>query len=158
MTSKNWKYNNKNYTFNYYLYNTDILDIYIKKGTYKITNLETYVVDYSDIFKKNNIQEYKINSNKTKGNHIEGKIDVKENGYFNISIPYDKGFNIKLDNDKINYEKTNKNFIGFPIKKGTHKITIDYKAPYKNISLIISLSSIILLIITNKLYKSTNHK
>ena len=158
LTSKNWKYNNKNYTFNYYLYNTDILDIYIKKGTYKITNLETYVVDYSDIFEKNNIQEYKINSNKTKGDHIEGKIDVKENGYFNISIPYDKGFNIKLDNDKINYEKTNKNFIGFPIKKGTHKITIDYKAPYKNISLIISLSSIILLIITNKLYKSTNHK
>lgn len=158
LTSKNWKYNNKNYTFNYYLYNTDILDIYIKKGTYKITKLEAFIIDYSNIFKQNNIQEYKIDSNKTKENHIEGKITVKENGYFNISIPYDKGFNIKVDNNKINYEKTNKNFIGFPIKKGTRKITINYKAPFKKVSLLISILSIISLIITTKLYKSTNHK
>ena len=56
-----------------------------------------------------------------------------------ISIPYDKGFNILVDNKKIEYELVDNSFIGFPITEGDHKIEIEYKAPMKNISLFISL-------------------
>ena len=122
-----------------------------------IKDLKFYIIDNSDI-KPNNIQEFIIDKNKTKGDIITGNIDVKEDSYFNISIPYDKGFKILLDNKQIEYEKTNKNFIGFPISKGKHSITIEYNAPYKNISIIISITSLIALIITNKIYKKDFHK
>ena len=49
-------------------------------------------------------------------------------------------------NKKTNYKKVNSGFIGFEIEKGNHHIEIEYKAPYKTISLIISLFGIILLI------------
>lgn len=157
LTSNNWKYKNNNLTFNYYIYNTNILDIYIKKGTYILKDFETYILDYSEINKKD-IQELTINKNKTKGDKIVGTINIKEESYFNLSIPYDKGFKILLDNKPINYEKTNTNFIGFPITKGNHNISIEYIAPYKNISIIISLISSIALIITQIIYKKILHK
>ena len=63
------------------------------------------------------------------GDKISGSIDVTNDGYFNLSIPYDKGFIIKVDGKKIDYEKVNKSFIGFPIKKGEHNIEIEFEAP-----------------------------
>ena len=79
-------------------------------------------------------EEYKI------GNDIiEGKIDVYQDGYFNISIPYDKGFTIYLDNEKINYEKTDLSFIGFKISKGNHKIKMIYSSPGLKISKVLSM-------------------
>ena len=56
-------------------------------------------------------------------------MDANESGYFNLSIPYDKGFIIKVDGKEIDYEKVNKAFIGFPISEGNHKIEIEFKAP-----------------------------
>ena len=47
-------------------------------------------------------------------------MNIKNDSYFNISIPYDKGFKILVNNKKVKYEKTNKNFIGFPLKKGNN--------------------------------------
>ena len=143
------------------------------------SHISHYVADYfgsrpkgfsrKRIEKYIKLQEYKANGinimdlylqsyNKTKEDIITGNIDVKEDSYFNISIPYDKGFKILLDNKQIEYEKTNKNFIGFPISKGKHSITIEYNAPYKNISIIISITSLIALIITNKIYKKNFRK
>lgn len=157
LTSKKWKYNNKNLIFNYYIYNTNILDIHIKEGNYNLKDFKTYILDYEEINKKE-LQEFIINKNKTKGNIIDGTINIKENSYFNISIPYDKGFKILLDNKYIEYEKTNQNFIGFPISKGKHNITIKYNAPYKKISIIISLISSITLIIVQIIYKKYSIK
>ena len=74
-------------------------------------------------------------------------IDVLEDGCFNLSVPYDKGFNIYLDSKKINYERTNISFIGFKINKGKHKIEIEYKAPYKKEASIISLIGLVLYIL-----------
>ena len=63
------------------------------------------------------------------------------------SIPYDKGFNIYVDGVKTKYRMVNDAFVGFDISKGHHRIKIEFKAPFKNISIFISLIGIILLII-----------
>ena len=68
---------------------------------------------------------------------------TNDNSYFTLSIPYDKGFNIKLDNKTISYQKSGTNFITFPIKKGYHNITITYEAPYKKISIFLSILGIL---------------
>ena len=158
LTSKKWKYFNNNTTFHYTIENTNILDIKLTKGTYFLDKFNTYILDYDTIKNaNNNINAFKISKNPTKGDNIEGKINVtKNNSYFTLSIPYDKGFQIQLDNKKINYQKSGANFITFPISKGMHKIKITYEAPFKKISLVISSIGIFLFGITT--YKERKQK
>ena len=158
LTSKKWKYFNNNTTFHYTIENTNILDIQLTKGTYILDKFNTYILDYDTIKNtNNNIDTFKINKNSTKGDKIEGKVNVTKNKfYFTLSIPYDKGFQIQLDNKKINYQKSGANFITFPISKGMHKIKITYEAPFKKISLIISSIGIFLFGITT--YKERKQK
>lgn len=158
LTSQKWKYFNNNTTFHYTIENKNILDIQLTKGTYVLDKFNTYILDYDTIKNtNNNIDTFKINKNSTKGDKIEGKVNVTKNkSYFTLSIPYDKGFQIQLDNKKINYQKSGANFITFPISKGMHKIKITYEAPFKKISLIISSIGIFLFGITT--YKERKQK
>ena len=94
----------------------------------------------------NNVDKFNIDTSKTRGDVIEGTINVLEDGYFNLSIPYDKAFSIYVDEEKIDYEKTDLSFIGFKISKGNHNIKIVYTAPTLNISKIISIFGIMLFI------------
>ncbi len=147
LTCEGWKYQNNNYTFEYILSdkNLDTLDIVFSKGEFLITNLEFYVIDYDDIYDiVEFVDPFIIDRNKTNGDFIYGDINVSNDGYFNISIPYDKGFNIYVDDEKIDYEKVNVDFIGFKIDKGHHDIRIEYQAPFKKIGLFLSVIGIIL--------------
>lgn len=148
LTDKSWKYYNDNTTFNYVLYNTNTLNIIFKEGTYQLTDFESYTIDYNQIgATKKNINEYQVDTNKTKGDTIQGTINVtKENSHFTLSIPYDKGFKIMVDNQLTPYQKSGANFITFQLSKGNHNITITYESPYKKISLFISIIGILLLI------------
>ena len=62
------------------------------------------------------------------------------------SIPYEKGFTLLIDGKETKIEMVNTAFIGSFIKKGNHTIELSFEAPYKNISMIISLLSIFCLI------------
>ena len=158
LTNKKWKYFNNNKTFHYTIENTNIIDINLTKGTYILDNFNTYILDYETINNhQNNINKFKINKKLTKGDNIEGSINVtKKDSYFTISIPYDQGFKILLDNKKINYQKSGTNFIAFPISEGKHHIKITYEAPFKKISILITSIGIILLGIT--IYKEKKTK
>ena len=136
LTDKNWKYHNKNYIFDYVLYNTDTLNIKFSSGEYEIGNIETYLLDYSDIENINkNIDKFNIDYSSTKGDFIKGKINVTtDNSYFVLTIPYDKGFNIIVVGKDAIYE---------------YDISIEYKDPYKNVSIIMSICGIIILVIFN---------
>ena len=150
LTCKEWKYNNENHKFSYVINSVSDNTITIKftKGTHELSDVNIYTLDY-DLIKdiKDSVDEFKFDQDKTKGDIIKGNISDKEDSILSISIPYDKGFNIYIDGKLTNYYKINNAFIGLDIKKGQHNIKIEYKAPYKNISLGISLVGIILLII-----------
>ena len=159
LTNKSWKYHNNNYTFHYFLYNTDTLDINFEKGKYKLSDFKIYILDIPNI---SNIDKFEVDTNKTKGDIIEGDINVTNNSYFNLQIPYDKGYKIYVDDIETKYEKSNLSFIGFNISKGNHHIKIIYTSPYKNISIIISILGILLFIINKIIYinisNNTNNK
>ena len=149
LTDKSWKYFNNNTTFNYVLYN-NTLQIIFQPGTYQLNNFESYTLDYNNIKNlKQNIDEFHVDI--AKGDNIKGTINVtKDNSYFTLSIPYDKGFKIKIDNQFTTYQKSGTNFITFPISKGKHNISITYKSPYKKVSIYISIFGIILTILFTK--------
>ena len=57
------------------------------------------------------------------------------------SLPYQKGYTIIIDGKKVTPEIVNKAFLGCPISKGKHKITIEFKAPGKQLGLTLTIIS-----------------
>ena len=143
LTCKSWKYFNSNYTFDYTISsndNIDYLDINFSKGTHYISKIEFYSLDYEKFISSlSSVDEFEIDE--ASGDKISGNIEVSNDGYFNLSIPYDQGFKIKVDGKEIDYEKVNKAFIGFPINKGRHYIEVEYNAPNALFGKIVSLIS-----------------
>ena len=150
VSCKNWKYFNKNDIFNYVISsNEEIKDltIHLSAGLHEISNIETFTMDYNSIKDINkSVDHLIISKNKTKGDIIEADINVSSDKYFNMSIPYDEGFSIYIDDKKIDYEKTDIDFIGFKIEKGKHHIKIIYKAPLLKEGIIISIIGLIIFI------------
>ncbi len=153
LTCKTWPYKNRNYTFHYLLNDKtiDTLDIKLKKGTYKITNIESYTLDYNELTKySNNISAMDITN--IKNNTITGTITTKEDGYLVTTIPYDKGFTVTIDGQEEKILKLNEAFLGTKLTKGYHKVTIKYRSPGLNIGITISIIGIIIFI-TNLIYE-----
>lgn len=144
--SKEYNYQNNNYTFHYVLADNSDYDIKIGQGNYQISDVELYSMDIKDFNNLNqNIDHFQFNYTKTKGDTIEGNIEVSNTGYLLTSIPYDEGFTIYIDGQKKKIEKVNTSFLGTKIKKGNHHVKLIYQAPLLKVGKIISFLSLILL-------------
>jgi len=155
-----WTYHNNNYKFSYVISSNDEinkLDIKFSKGKYVISNIEVHSLDYNYITDYvDEVDEFIIDKGKTLGDEIVGTINVSENGYFVLSIPYEeKGFMIYVDDKLTTYEKINDTFIGFKINEGYHNIKIIYKSPYLLEGMIISICGYMMFlpIIYNDIFK-----
>ena len=81
---------------------------------------------------------------------ISGKFTADENEILYTSIPYDKGWNIKLDGEIVSKDDIiiiSDALIGVKVASGEHNIIFEYSIPYMNIACIISFGFAILLII-----------
>lgn len=135
LSCRSWIYHNKNYKFEYVISSNDEineLNIMFDNGKYIISNISVYSLDYNNITDfVHNVDEFMIDKELTIGDEIVGNINVSENGYFIISIPYEeKGFTIYVDDKITEYEKVDDTFIGFEINEGYHNIKIIYTSPY----------------------------
>ena len=70
-----------------------------------------------------------MDKKQTKDNVIQGMIQVKNNGWFITSIPYDTHFKIYIDGKETEIQKVNTAFLGCKIESGNHEVTIIYHAP-----------------------------
>ena len=153
LSCRRWKYHNNNYMFEYSL-SGDTLEITFSEGKFRLTDFDMALYDYNDLVSINNeISPFVIDRDKTKGDVIEGNINVKDDGYFKLSIPYDKGFEIYVDGEKTPYEVVNKSFIGFDISKGSHNIKIVYTSPLFKEGLVISCIGLVLFVGTVIYYR-----
>ena len=114
----------------------------IKPGTYKIKGFNIYQMDRSVL--NHDFDEMK--NIKISDNQLTGNIQVSSDSYMVLSIPYDNGFKVKIDNAFIDYEKVNGSFIGFPISKGTHTIDVTFESPWYILGIISSIVGFIFLI------------
>lgn len=143
-------YPNGNKHFTYILSdNEDInqLNISFSKGNYKLSNLETYTLDY-DVIKNRNAEVTPLNNEEISNKEImKGKVTTSEDGYFITSLPYQKGYKVYVDGVETASEIVNKAFLGFPLSAGEHTITIEFRAPGKTAGMLMSLLGCILLVI-----------
>ena len=134
LTCSDWLYQNHNDTFKYVISSskaTATLTIGFDPGSYDLENIHVYELDYNDIKDvKKSKDEWKLNTDKSKGDVLTGKVTAKQDGYFTTSIPYDEGFTVLVDGKEVEYEMVNKGFVGFPIEEGTHTVTLEYQSPW----------------------------
>lgn len=162
LTDPTWKYKNKNYDFSYVISSSEpvtSLKMRFSGGYYRISELSAYALDAEVLRSANEGKDgFEIEREGAVGDRIHGSIDETEDGWFNISVPYDDGFRITVDGAEVEYFRTNTAFIGFPISAGQHEITVDYEAPLKNAGLAVSTAGIVLTLLLSFLFKRSEQK
>ena len=146
LSCKQWKYYNGNNKFKYIVHPEDgKITIELLKGKYEIKNIQYYKLNTNILL--NNI--IKRPSKITYGKEtLEAEIEVEEdNSYILLTIPFDNGFEIIMDNKPVKYELANKSFIGVKANKGYHTLTIKYKSPLLREGLLLSSITLSLLIV-----------
>lgn len=150
LTSKNWKYCNNNNRFEYVL-TTDGADVLgelnfiFSPGEYTVRNIEGYLMDFPDDISLTG--RFIVDKQATKGDIISGSINCEKDSIFELTVPYDSGFEVYLDGQPVDYSCVDKAFIGFEITEGEHNITIEYKAPLKAVGLAVSAVGVLILIV-----------
>ena len=147
LTDPDWKYYNNNNTFEFVVSAHDeqpVKELKMKfmKGNYEISNVRCFTMDVTQTRK---VDEFRFDKQKTKGDDIVGSIDVTEDGYFKLTVPYADGFTAYVDGEKTNVECVDTAFIGFPLKKGSHDIKITFIAPLLKEGIIMSAAGVLIL-------------
>lgn len=142
LTDPKWKYNNHNYDFTFVISSYEPvseLEMIFTKGYYRISGLHVYAVDTSVLSSAmENKDTLMIDTDNSLGDTITGDINVSKDGWFTFSLPYDKGFSIKVDGEDTEYFRTNTAFIGFPVAAGEHHVEITFEAPLKKTGMKVS--------------------
>ena len=63
---------------------------------------------------------------KRDGGMLKGKCTADAGKTCFLSVPYSEGFKIKINGEKIDYQKTFSSFISFPLQEGENDITVTY--------------------------------
>lgn len=109
-----------------------MIDIAIKERS----NIKS-ALDNKDIF----------NITKFKNSKIEGNIEVKDYKIITWTVPYDKGWTVKVDGNRVPVLKVNTGFIGVEIQPGYHDIELSYMPYGMILGAILSIGMLILCII-----------
>jgi len=129
-------------------------------GTYSYDSLEILALNF-DNYQTNisNLNESNFTLNNYGNNFLEGTVDTTEDGILQFTTNYSKGWKVYVDNIEVSTFEANKYFLGINIKKGNHKIYMEYTTPYKNTGTILTIIAIILFIyIIIKERKQKNEK
>ena len=72
------------------------------------------------------MQENAWNLTSVKGNHLSGTIHAQEDQTLFFSIPYDKGWTVKIDGKKVKTKALGKAFLTVKAPEGKHKVSLTY--------------------------------
>ena len=118
---------------------------FINSGVYKI-NTDVIASNFESL-NKNSLEDIITDSNK-----ISAKINASKQSTVVLSIPYDKGWKIKIDGKVVNYYSVNYGLVGFDVSEGNHKLEMKYTSPGFTTGLLTSLISIFIFILIRKKY------
>ena len=73
----------------------------------------------------------KLNSNPLtvtvrEDDHLEGAVNAGEGGTLFLSVPYDEGWTVRVDGEKLETRKILGGFLGAELPPGSHTLTMDY--------------------------------
>ncbi len=144
---------NHNDVFTYYVpvEENQLISLEIPKNSnFSISNIEvSFILDEELNELSSNI--YEIENFEVDFNHgYQFDIQMDNAGYINSTIPYDEGFTVYVDGDKVETIKSDVDYLAFKIDKGSHNIVIEYHIRGFYLGFLISLVTGLLLIINTK--------
>ena len=99
-------------------------------GDYVISQSAMYTMQYDTLHHAaEQLSPWELRHDNLGDDTMEGDIQVKEDGWFVLAVPYDTGFHVTIDGKDTAYYRTDKDFLGCPISAGSHSIRITYAAP-----------------------------
>lgn len=115
-----------------------------------LSNTYVYLLDIEKLNKAISIlSESQIDITSHSDSKMSGKINANYSGTIFTSIPYSKGWSVKIDGKEVKtYSTLNDTFLAFDIKKGKHTIELNYVSPGFKTGILISLITCFILIIT----------
>ena len=124
------------------IYNTGLyMDVYYKSDE----NLE------KEAKEKNTFYNTRVYSNK-----VYGDIDINDDSsYIFTSIPFNEGWEIRANSNKVETFKVNNGFLGFKLDRGHYKIEASFSEKGQNLGFFVSFLSFIILIL---LFIKSNYK
>ncbi len=116
-----------------------------ESGSFKVyaysLNIPAFKEAMSLIHKKSMIVE------KFTDTSIQGRVKAASDGVMVMSIPFDKGWHVKVDNQEVKPQAVDKCLLSFDLLKGTHKIEMWFFPEKLFMGLMISLVSALILIL-----------
>lgn len=146
----------------------DSIDFHVKEGknSYKLKinahNMEKIRVDIgktNEVVEIQNIKMYKqikneldtkydeLNIKRFENCNIEGNIFTNQDKILFFSIPYDKGWKVKIDGKEVETLKINIGFLGIDLPKGNHNIEVTYVPQGLKLGMCITSMSFIIIVI-----------
>jgi uncharacterized membrane protein YfhO len=92
------------------------------------------------------IQEKSMTIESFTDTSILGSVEAASDGLMVMSIPFDKGWHVKVDNKEVKPQAVDDCLLSFELLKGSHKIELRFFPEKLFIGLMISLVSVLILI------------
>ena len=147
LTAKSHEYANHNESFAYTVtlnQEKQTADFIFGPGEYEISNLEAFTGNLRELSNEK-LYGTPLELEKIEGDTLVCNVDNQEDGYLITSIPYDRGFEIRLNGEKTSLEKVNTAFIGAKVPKGRYTVEISYQAPGKKLGFVCTGIGILLI-------------
>ncbi len=169
LTARSHFYYNDNTVFTYGIplkEGQETVEMVFGKGRYEIKELEAYIGRLPSWEGEKELDDrlyqsvFKPDWERTKGNRIEGSIDVKREGYVITTIPYDENFELLVDGEPVRAEEVNTAFLGFRIGAGVHEVRLLYHAPGVKAGKLMSMAGLIIfcgMILRQKKCRKSRH-
>ncbi len=93
------------------------------------------------------IGQQQVTVSKITDRTIEGLVTAREDSIVMMTIPYDKGWTVTVDGQKVDTLAIDKALVGFPVSAGTHQIRLSYLPPWFLAGVAISAGALLILII-----------
>ncbi len=126
----------------------EVIRIRMPQGTYTLRDLALYTEDYRMLAKAEQRSAAAPETEVTwNGGRVHSQLDnVNADPYAVMPIPFEKGWQARVNGKPVDIVKANYAFTGIPIKPGKNVIDLSYYPPYFRSSLLLaSLTAVLLL-------------
>jgi hypothetical protein len=112
----------------------------------KITDATISFFDYNEIVENSYDISEPTNINVQYNESVTFDLNMETDGMMITTIPYDDGFNVKVDGVEVDTEVVNHYFLGVPLEAGNHTIEITFKMKGFYLGLIVTIIGILITI------------
>lgn len=112
----------------------------LKKQALWMQNVSLYQLNSKSFHQSQKIlQSSGLHVTSYHANQIKGTVPIrKQHQFLMTTIPYAKGWHVKVDGHSVTPLKVIGTFMGIPMKQGTHQVTMTYIPPFLGAGLLIS--------------------